>query len=93
MFKFVQSVGAAMAFLYSTALNLHYQLYILAVIASMATLSFCFVDWNVRSKLVNGNEKSDSQQDIVKRNQIYESGLSKVKQLDGGDAGNKVYVN
>lgn len=92
MFKFVQSVGAAMAFLYSTALNLHYQLYILAVIASMATLSFCFVDWNCRSKLATGIEKSDSQQDIVKRNQTHDGGLSKGKGLDGGGGG-EIYVN
>lgn len=91
LFKFVQSVGAAVAFLYSTALNLHHQLYILAVIASMATLSFCFVDWSCRSKLASGIEKSDSQQDIVKRNQVHDGALSKGKRLDSGDGG--IYVN
>lgn len=71
LFKFVQSLGSAIAFLYSTTLNLHYQLYLLAVIASMATLSFCFVEWNCRTKKV-GMKTSDSQQDIVKENLAYQ---------------------
>jgi len=67
LFKFVQSIGSATAFLYSATLNLHYQLYLLAVIASMATICFCFVESNSRLGAL-GLEKSDSQQDIVGSN-------------------------
>lgn len=68
LFKFVQSVGSAIAFLYSTTLNLHHQLYLLALIGSMATVCYCLVEWNCRSKVPLGMEKSDSQQDIVANN-------------------------
>lgn len=70
LFKFVQSVGSAIAFLYSTTLNLHHQLYLLALIGSMATISYCAVEWNCRSKVSLGMEKSDSQQDIVADNNL-----------------------
>lgn len=69
LFKFVQSVGSALAFLYSTTLNLHHQLYLLAVIASMATISFCIVEGQIKSKKAGGNmEKSESKQNIITRN-------------------------
>lgn len=64
LFKFMQSLGSAVAFLYSTKLNLHYQLYILASIATVATFCFIFVDKQCKSSH-RSIEKSDSQTTIV----------------------------
>lgn len=80
MFKFVQSVGASVAFLYSTKLNLYYQLYLLAIMATMATVSFCLVDLRCKSTR-SAIEKSESQQNIVneaglRAARIYESTLA-----------------
>lgn len=62
----MQSMGSAIAFLYSTTLNLHYQLYLIAVIATLATLAFCYVEWMSRNRVRIEREKSESRQDIVK---------------------------
>lgn len=76
LFKFVQSVGSSVAFLYSTRLDLHYQLTILAVIATVATVCFCLVEWKTKSNCSDdgsgtatsiGIEKSESQQSIVSK--------------------------
>uniref|UniRef100_A0A6G1SDH1 UNC93-like protein MFSD11 n=1 Tax=Aceria tosichella TaxID=561515 RepID=A0A6G1SDH1_9ACAR len=64
LFKFVQSAGSAAAFLYSTRLNLYYQLAILAVISSIATICFCIIEWSKRKR--DAIEKTDSQQNIIK---------------------------
>lgn len=71
LFKFVQSAGSAAAFLYSTKLNLYYQLVILAVISTIATICFCVIEWNSRqaaglgTSLRLGIEKTESQQNII----------------------------
>lgn len=44
LFKFAQSLGSSLSFLYSTKLNLYYQLYLLTGGAFLATISFCIVD-------------------------------------------------
>lgn len=83
LFKFVQSVGSAAAFLYSTKLDLYYQLIILAVIATLATVCFCLVEWMTKSScglnveetsttptqppISVGIGKSESQQSIVSK--------------------------
>lgn len=58
LFKFVQSLGSAVAFLYSTTLNLHYQLCLLAVIATLATVSFCLVEWRSGSASAKDGKQS-----------------------------------
>ncbi|XP_055335100.1 UNC93-like protein MFSD11 isoform X2 [Paramacrobiotus metropolitanus] len=45
LFKFVQSICAAGAFYYSSALFLQYQLLILLVMGTLGTFCFCFVEW------------------------------------------------
>lgn len=65
LFKFVQSIGSAIAFLYSTKLDLYYQLIILALISTVATIGFCAVEWGFRLQEAS-IEKSESQQNIVK---------------------------
>jgi len=44
LFKFVQSIAAAIAFFYSTSADLHIQVLILAVFASIGTVSFSTVE-------------------------------------------------
>lgn len=46
LFKFFQSIAAAIAFFYSTALELPHQLLILAVFGTIGTLSFWMVEWS-----------------------------------------------
>lgn len=74
LFKFVQSAGSAAAFLYSTKLNLHCQLMILAVVSTVATVCFCIIEWNSRRALesdLSGRrrriDKTESQQSIIAR--------------------------
>ena len=44
IFKFVQSGGSALAFLYSPVLGFHFQLLILAVVCVSATVTFVIAD-------------------------------------------------
>lgn len=46
LFKFVQSLTAAIAFFYSGSLILHWQLLILVVLGTLGTLCFCIVEWS-----------------------------------------------
>ncbi|RWS30849.1 UNC93-like protein MFSD11-like protein [Leptotrombidium deliense] len=47
VFKFVQSIAAAVAFIYANLFGLHVQIYILAITSAFGTLSFCVVEWAV----------------------------------------------
>lgn len=83
LFKFVQSIGSAVAFLYSTALNLYYQLYLLVLIGTVATLCFCYVEWTSRNgKSALKIEKSDSQQEIVNNFDGHKATITTKKKLD-----------
>lgn len=46
LFKCVQSLAAAIAFFYATHLDLHITILILAITASIGTVSFCAVEWS-----------------------------------------------
>lgn len=48
LFKFVQSVACACALFYATATNLYVQLIILAIFASLGTISFVLVEWKAK---------------------------------------------
>ncbi|KAF8789041.1 UNC93-like protein MFSD11 like protein [Argiope bruennichi] len=52
LFKFFQSVAAAVAFFYSSVLELPYQLFILVVFGTLGTCTFWFVEWAEYRKLV-----------------------------------------
>lgn len=48
LFKFCQSVAAAVSFLYSSHIGLYFQLLILLISLVFGTMSFCLVDIKVR---------------------------------------------
>ena len=50
LFKFFQSIACACAFFYTPYFNLYIQLAILAIFASMGTLSFVIVEWKLRKQ-------------------------------------------
>lgn len=50
VFKFVQSIAAAVAFFYSNYLLLHWQLLILVLVGFLGTLSFFVAEWVVVSR-------------------------------------------
>lgn len=50
IFKFVQSVAAAASFFYSKSCLLHAHLGILIGLATIGTVTFCFVEWMHKSK-------------------------------------------
>ncbi|EAT34452.1 AAEL013304-PA [Aedes aegypti] len=57
IFKFTQSVAAAISFVYSSHLGLRVQLGILLVFGILGTVTFCFVEWAVKqSRTMNSNE-------------------------------------
>ena len=56
LFKFVQSVAAAVAFGYGTFLTLKYQLIILVVSALFGTLAFLFVERSMRNAVQDVRE-------------------------------------
>lgn len=51
IFKFMQSVAAAICFFYSTVVRLYFQLGILIVLATLGTGSFCLVEYSAKSDL------------------------------------------
>ena len=55
LFKFFQSIACAAALFYASVANLYIQLCILAVIASLGTVTFVLVEWNVKRELSSGN--------------------------------------
>jgi len=50
LFKFVQSIAAAVAFFYSASADLHIQVLILAIFASIGTVSFSTVEWSAHAE-------------------------------------------
>ncbi|CAG2101577.1 unnamed protein product [Medioppia subpectinata] len=46
LFKFVQSIAGAIAFFYATTADLHVQVLVLAVFASLGTITFSTVEWS-----------------------------------------------
>lgn len=52
IFKFVQSITAALAFFYSNYLLLHWQLLIMTIFSFMGTVSFFMVEWMVNDKQI-----------------------------------------
>ncbi|CAG2162297.1 unnamed protein product [Oppiella nova] len=48
LFKFVQSLAGAIAFFYSSYTDCHIQVLILAIFASLGTISFSTVEWSAR---------------------------------------------
>ncbi|XP_022089378.1 UNC93-like protein MFSD11 isoform X1 [Acanthaster planci] len=57
LFKFTQSLSAAIAFFYAKHLLLHWQLLILVIFAVLGTLSFAMVEWTASRKVREGYER------------------------------------
>ncbi|XP_038048666.1 LOW QUALITY PROTEIN: UNC93-like protein MFSD11 [Patiria miniata] len=57
LFKFTQSLSAAIAFFYAKHLLLHWQLLILVVFAVLGTMSFAVVEWTASRRVREGYEK------------------------------------
>lgn len=64
LFKFFQSIAAAIAFFYSTALQLPHQLLILAVFGTLGTFSFWMVEWSEYVK--TAKEKAEMRENSMK---------------------------
>ncbi|XP_044529404.1 UNC93-like protein MFSD11 isoform X2 [Gracilinanus agilis] len=56
VFKFVQSICAAMAFFYSNYLLLHWQLLVMVIFGFFGTLSFFIVEWEAANFVARGSE-------------------------------------
>lgn len=56
VFKFVQSICAALAFFYSNYLLLHWQLLIMVVFGFFGTLSFFTVEWEAAAIVARGSD-------------------------------------
>ncbi|XP_020821614.1 UNC93-like protein MFSD11 [Phascolarctos cinereus] len=56
IFKFVQSVCAAVAFFYSNYLLLHWQLLVMVIFGFFGTLSFFTVEWEAADFVARGSE-------------------------------------
>ncbi|XP_055851082.1 UNC93-like protein MFSD11 [Episyrphus balteatus] len=64
LFKFTQSVAAAISFFYSPYLGLRAQLSILVVFGTIGTACFCVVEWAAKKRTKSSNsESSDSKSD------------------------------
>merc|ERR1712142_954716 len=50
IFKFMQSLSAAIAFFYSPYLSLQWQLLITVVLDVLGSVAFCLVEWEARNK-------------------------------------------
>jgi len=61
LFKFTQSIAAAISFVYSSHLGLHAQMGILLVFGLIGTVSFCIVEWSFKKEAnkVNSARNSD----------------------------------
>lgn len=59
LFKFCQSVAAAISFAYSSVVYLHVQLLILIVTIIIGTITFCFVEYITRRERENTQSESD----------------------------------
>ncbi|XP_060242310.1 UNC93-like protein MFSD11 isoform X3 [Meriones unguiculatus] len=56
VFKFVQSICAAMAFFYSNYLLLHWQLLVMVIFAFFGTISFFAVEWDAAAIVARGSD-------------------------------------
>lgn len=56
IFKFVQSICAALAFFYSNYLLLHWQLLIMVVFGFLGTISFFTVEWEAAAIVARGSD-------------------------------------
>jgi hypothetical protein len=65
---FFQSVAAAASFFYSSHIALHAQLGILVLLATLGTVSFCFVEWAARSKKSKGYNGAIDDPDLMDGN-------------------------
>lgn len=63
VFKFCQSVAAAVSFAYSNAINLYVQLLVLTIMIIIGTVSFCFVEYSARRE--QNSTPSDSNPTLV----------------------------
>ncbi|CAL7940837.1 unnamed protein product [Xylocopa violacea] len=63
LFKFCQSVAAAVCFAYSNVFNLHVQLIVLTIAIVIGTIAFCFVEYVTRREKENTQSESDLTQD------------------------------
>ncbi|XP_076639368.1 UNC93-like protein MFSD11 [Colletes latitarsis] len=59
LFKFCQSVAAAVSFAYSSNVNLHIQLLILTVTISVGTAAFCYVEYVTRKEKIDVPSEDD----------------------------------
>lgn len=50
LFILLQSIAAAISFVYSSHLGLHAQMAILLVFGVIGTVSFCLVEWSLKKK-------------------------------------------
>merc|ERR1719422_2283652 len=50
IFKFMQSMSAAVAFFYSPVLKLHWQLLFAVVLDMLGTITFCKVEWAAKKR-------------------------------------------
>ena len=56
LFKFTQSVAAALSFVYSSHLGLRVQMIILVIFGTIGTVSFYYVEWAEKRKQFTKNE-------------------------------------
>ncbi|XP_038598045.1 UNC93-like protein MFSD11 [Tachyglossus aculeatus] len=56
IFKFVQSICAAVAFFYSNYLLLHWQLLLMVIFGFLGTVSFFTVEWDAAAVVARGSE-------------------------------------
>uniref|UniRef100_A0A8C2V7P9 UNC93-like protein MFSD11 n=1 Tax=Chinchilla lanigera TaxID=34839 RepID=A0A8C2V7P9_CHILA len=56
IFKFVQSICAAVAFFYSNYLLLHWQLLVMVVFGFLGTISFFTVEWDAAAVVARGSD-------------------------------------
>ncbi|XP_026668797.1 UNC93-like protein MFSD11 [Ceratina calcarata] len=59
LFKFCQSVAAAVSFAYSNVLGLYIQLLVLTISIVAGTATFCYVEYAVRREKMNSQSDSD----------------------------------
>ncbi|CAK9815980.1 UNC93-like protein MFSD11 [Anthophora plagiata] len=67
LFKFCQSVAAAISFSYSSVLNLYVQLLILTITIVIGTVAFCFVEYSTRRERNNIISENDQTSDCIER--------------------------
>lgn len=64
LFKFTQSVAAAVSFVYSTRIGIRTQMEILVVFGLIGTACFCVVEWGVKKRLALDKSNLDKTEPI-----------------------------